>query len=216
MHYILRGSHHCWQWNSDKLLILLNIQQKAGDSDTVPLQYVVGVVAWETWNWFRHTVCSPSWAEWQMAWVAFCSQVSQSKATMSWRSLLAWEFWQVYGNLCTHRRLHLRTHAHTHSGKPWWKRFVVPPETNHWCKIHYHRSIVIGGGGASQELQGNVSIHGGTRSLQKQKVKVGEASCTWRALLTGYCGGHTVSRMAAYKWTACKHLLSKHLRQAHF
>lgn len=41
----------------------MNMQDKAGDSDTVPLQYVVGVVAWETWNWFRHTVCSPSWVE---------------------------------------------------------------------------------------------------------------------------------------------------------
>lgn len=48
---------------TDKLLKLMNMQHKAGDSDTVPLQYVVGVVAWETWNWFRHTVCSTSWVE---------------------------------------------------------------------------------------------------------------------------------------------------------
>lgn len=62
------------QQDSDKQLKPMNMQHKAGDSDTVPLQYVVGVVACETWNSFRHTVCSPSWVEEQMAWVVFCSK----------------------------------------------------------------------------------------------------------------------------------------------
>lgn len=69
-----RGSQNCWWWDSNKLPKQMNMQHKAGDSDSVPLQYVVGVVARETWNWFRRAVCSPSRAEWQMARVAFCSR----------------------------------------------------------------------------------------------------------------------------------------------
>lgn len=79
------------------------------------------------------------------------------------------------------------------------KQFAFPPITHRRCKIHYHQQRHYqrrrGKSGASRY----VSIHGGTSSLQKQKVEVGEASCTWRVLLTGYCGGHTVSRMAVYK-----------------
>lgn len=123
----------------------------------------------------------------------------------------------VFDKLCMHRRLHLCTHSSTDfEEKPQSKEFLSPPKPTANAKIHYHCGVIISGGGASQEASRYVSIHGGTRSLQKQKVEVGEALCTWRVLLTGYCGGHTVSRMAVYKRTACKHLLSKHLRQAHF
>lgn len=105
-----RGQRHWWS-NSDKLLKLMNMLHKAGDSVTVPLQYVVGVVAWETWNWFRHTVCSPSWVEWQMAPGSF---LQQSIAVQSYHVMKKkFACVEVFDKLCMHRRLHLCTHSRT-------------------------------------------------------------------------------------------------------
>lgn len=157
-----------------------------------------------------------------MGWVALCSSTLHSKATTSWRSFLVWKFWQALAcsNMHTHTHTHWHQCTHSHSHRNSVKtsiKTVKFPQPNQVLMVNplppqrryrWRR----GKSGASRY----VSIHGGTRPLQKQTVEVGEALCTWRVLLTGYCDGHTVSRMAAYKWTACKHLLSKHLRQAHF
>lgn len=49
----------------------------------------------------------------------------------------------------------VHTFAHTQTfSKTSIKAVCFPSQTNHKRKIHYHRSVIISGGGASQELQG--------------------------------------------------------------